>query len=82
MKKPECLCDDTKGGHAIDCDLAPQDNWEEEKELFEEIAREWLREAPPMETIYRFKRIWGWRIQKHLNECEELVKKILQNKQH
>ena len=25
MKKPECLCDNTKGGHAIDCDLAPKD---------------------------------------------------------
>lgn len=25
MKKPECLCDNIKGGHAIDCDLAPKD---------------------------------------------------------
>ena len=30
--KPQCLCDDPKGGHAIDCAfyVAPKDNWEEE----------------------------------------------------
>lgn len=51
---------------------------QDEENLFE-IARRWAIEAPPGETTYRFKRVWGWRIQKHLDESREIIKKLLEN---
>ena len=46
-----------------------------EEQLFE-IARQWAREAPPGEASHRFKHVWGWRLQKHLDEGKEALERL------